>query len=140
MTDVEAAYAAGIFDGEGTVSLTWRPNRHGRRYAQLSITIGNTDVRVLQWLAERFGGSWTQQKQAWANAKPFYRWMAWTARAEAFLQIVRPHLILKAEQADLALRFRETITTRGQRLAPEVEIERLGLKAELTKLNQRGGG
>jgi hypothetical protein len=53
-TETELAYLAGIIDGEGCFTLHREKNSH--RFAS-QLQIGNTDLRLLEWVKTRFGGS-----------------------------------------------------------------------------------
>lgn len=99
-TAADIAYAAGFFDGEGTIDIR-RRRTHGGKYEryELRLSLGQMDIRPLLRLAELFGGS--VQKQ---NAK-LHSWVCTGPGARDFLIAVRPHLIVKDGQADTALEF-----------------------------------
>lgn len=55
VTELEAAYAAGIFDGDGCIhSAPYR--KRGRPYHRLVVAVTNTDFHLLDWLHARWGG------------------------------------------------------------------------------------
>jgi hypothetical protein len=49
---VDAAYIAGLIDGEGTVTLS---RRHAKDRRQLVVSIANTEIRLLEFVLERVG-------------------------------------------------------------------------------------
>jgi hypothetical protein len=49
---MDAAYIAGLIDGEGTIALT---RRHKNENRQLEISVSNTDMELLVYLLETIG-------------------------------------------------------------------------------------
>jgi hypothetical protein len=122
---VNDAYAAGLFDGEGSVIL------NAGLYDALSLacTMHLTHEPTLRALAARYGGSVNSVKHLQpreAHWLPSWGWRVSGAEAEAFLRAVQPHLRIKGEQAALALEFRTTkVDLRSLTpLARAVEVER----------------
>ncbi|WP_027964307.1 LAGLIDADG family homing endonuclease [Halalkalibacillus halophilus] len=59
MKELEAAYLAGIIDGEGTITLTkWHKNEHRKPI----ISIASTDIELLEYLKELTNGKIYQKK------------------------------------------------------------------------------
>ena len=59
VTDLDLAYAAGIFDGEGFVGLTINRQPTHRRVNMtynLTVSIANTNLPLIAWLKDSFGG------------------------------------------------------------------------------------
>ncbi len=54
LSDAEAAYIAGIIDGEGSILLT--RNRQDR-YPSPQVSVTSTDHELLDWLCKRLRGS-----------------------------------------------------------------------------------
>lgn len=142
-SDSDAAYLAGIIDGEGCITILRRKHvERGQRprYA-LEVVVINTDVRLIEWLQARFGGSVNRRKiecDRWADS---FRWRSSNLHSEAILRRVRPFLIIKAAQADLALKFRETFGKHACRFrmpAAATYAERERLRQEIQFLNRRG--
>lgn len=52
LSATDAAYLAGLVDGEGTIGLT---HRHAHENRQLVLSIANTEAGILQWVRERTG-------------------------------------------------------------------------------------
>lgn len=92
---VEVAYLAGIFDGEG--SILWS-ERH-----QWRLSITNTNVDLLRWLESQVGGV-TRPMRRYPNRKQCYVWRASGRRGIlSLLEAMRPYLIVKAGEADVAI-------------------------------------
>lgn len=104
ITDLELAWFAGFFDGEGCVNIT----THGSSaQTTLRMMLVNTDAALMKRLAVRYGGR-LQYKQHFGRVshwKPSYQivWTQWSAFA--LLCRLLPHLRLKRRQAKLAIRF-----------------------------------
>jgi hypothetical protein len=102
------AYAAGLFDGEGNVDIRWRTT-HGGKYNrfELRLSVVQLATNVLDWLVENFGGSHHRRGTKMRGHVPVpVRVSAWVLtgpRALEFLRRVRPYLIVKAAQVEIAL-------------------------------------
>lgn len=121
MTENDIAWAAGFFDGEGTIDARPRQRAHRCEY-RLSLYVGQVDPRPLRLLAVLFGGS-VASRRAGRRGRPMWMWRVTGVGAETTLRTLLPYLIVKAEQARLALALRKMIranVVRGSRL-PEAE-------------------
>jgi len=87
------AYFAGLLDGEGNI-----------REIDHRIYIGNTDMKMIEWLKENFGGTVSLGKKRKPNWKPCHRWEAHSiVDCQKICQAVLPYLITKREQAQSLL-------------------------------------
>lgn len=135
---------AAFIDGEGTIVISNGSaiyNKNGRVYLTLRVQISNTDIRLMQWLKSTFGGSISSIRPSTDRAKPAFIWTVGSMAAEAVVRGCRPFLLLKREQADIAISFRETFH-RGRNQVnhltePEWEM-REKLRLDLKELNFRG--
>ena len=97
-------YLAGIIDGEGYITIKTRSPK--QKYRELVIGVSNTYLPLLEQLKEQFGGYISKSKMYKTNKKQGYHWIIKSVdRADMILRRVRPFLIIKAERADLALKF-----------------------------------
>lgn len=111
MTDLETAYLAGLFDGEGNVGVhRCRATKNGRLYLRLVVKVTNTHRGCLDFARLAFGtGTIAEDKRPdMTNRRPCYRWVIVGKTAERFLRAVRPHLIIKADQVDQVLSRRHS--------------------------------
>jgi hypothetical protein len=99
---MNVAWAAGFFDGEGTVGV-WQLRKRGRVYYYLSVSVGQVDRRPLVALQGRYGGSLGLSIRPTGHAA--WKWQLVTQAAALFLADIRPYLMVKQEQVDLALTF-----------------------------------
>ena len=138
ISDIQWAYAAGIMDGEGSFSI----GRGGRKpdhdhlngyyNYQLIVSLGNTNEKLIAWLIEIFGGvKYLGHRSKTDRQKNGYLWrIHGKGPQREFIQGVLPYLLLKKEQAWLAL---EMINTEGKN--PEVRRE---LWLKMKHFNHKG--
>lgn len=111
MTDA-AAYLAGLIDGEGCVHL----DTPGRTYrARVSVGMSAPALPLLTELQAEWGGTIYCARPAttrWASA---HTWHLTGSPAARLLTAIRPHLRLKARQADLALEVERLRTLQSVR-------------------------
>ena len=108
LTPTEAAYLAGLLDSDGGVYATFKRNYRGlrKRYSTVSIYVVNTDIRMIQWVIHKTGvGSLVAQRPSATRygIRPIYRWDVGSQLAAVILRQIKEYLVIKREQADLAL-------------------------------------
>lgn len=105
LAEHEAAYLAGIIDGEGC--LSWYGQKRGRPQPVLQVT--NTAVGLMEWLAGITGGYRAATRQS--RRKLCYVWRVCShAEVLAVLERVEPYMQIKGDAASamiLELRERE---------------------------------
>jgi hypothetical protein len=101
------AYAAGLFDGEGTVQIS-KPfsKKNNKRYHRLDVCIAQKDPRPVLWMKDHFGGRIQWRRRSIGSIS---YWILNHQPAADFLAAIRPYLVLKGEQADIAFAFRATV-------------------------------
>jgi len=143
------AYLAGIIDGEGSINITSTkaPNSRNVSHA-LRMSVTNTSEALMVWLIDTFGSGRQMSRNTnpgkWATR---YDWVVYGHQAEVVLRAVLPYLVIKRDQARLALEFRGIGRTQkpylhirggAPALDPDVVIEREDIKRRLSVLNRRG--
>lgn len=93
--DVKRAYIAGLFNGEGCVTVN--PTN------QLFITITNTNRDVLQFVANALNAGYIDKKPVQKNQSPCYFWRCHSRHAAKVLEKLLPYLIIKKQHALLAV-------------------------------------
>ena len=109
MAKTDLAYMAGLFDGEGCISLA----RHSSgRYYNVACYIVMTNEYILQLFCFRFGGRVSRKYNRPMNPKhqPYWRWSISSRQAYHFLKTIYPYLIIKKPQAEVAFKFIEEHT------------------------------
>jgi len=127
-TNEAIAYLAGLFDGEGSVNIFKQPNKKDRINPCyfLEISIGNTHKGVLQWVFENFGGRLTHNAEQHAKSNHrMWRWRASSNEACRVLMTMLPYLVVKKEQAQLAVEFQRHVNThprKGNKVLSDEEL------------------
>lgn len=109
-------YLAGLFDGEGCISIIksnpFYKTSTSKTYKYfLSLMVGMTDPRPIVAFKEFFNGRRTviQEQPNSVRQRTMYRYQATSNVAEEIIKKLLPYLICKKEQAILALEFRDYI-------------------------------
>lgn len=123
---VDAAYLAGLIDGEGTIALA---HRHRNEQRQLVVSISNTERPLLDWVRSVVGaGKITGKKTYKAHHAAGLTYAVSNRQALALLQQVAAYLrTYKAERAELILRDYVRLTPRNGRYTAEVRAARASL-------------
>jgi hypothetical protein len=100
-TPSDVGYAAGFFDGEGSINIKNPARKTGYR---LVVAAAQTAIEPLEWLKERWGGS-VRIRRKRSRRRPAWEWSATSSLALRFLEHVYPLLIVKKDQAAIAIDF-----------------------------------
>lgn len=142
------AYFAGLFDGEGYVRVArWeKPSSTHIRY-QITAGIGMTFKPVIDLLLQEFGGSIHINRHDLRNknARPQHCWIVASQKASAFFKVIKPFLIVKRDEVELALELQGNIDKyrhkfKNHRNTPdqlEVRAYREKLASEILALKKR---
>lgn len=137
-TETEVAYVAGLFDGEGCVSIHFKTEtRNGKGYHQMHVRISNTHEGVLLWVQERFGGNlYNSLPGGKGGHRPGFV-LQWSNKSiSPFLELLLPYLIVKREAAEIGIAFRKLKKNPGRNgLAQHIIDEREALRQRLIPLN-----
>jgi hypothetical protein len=141
--DPRLAYVAGLIDGEGCIGI--QSSNKGAQY-YVEITIGMTEKArtLLDQVQQNYGGTVTHHRrktQQWANA---WKWRIGGDAALTFLEMIAPYLVLKSQQAQLALKLRAICSQMQahpngtKKWTEPLRKEAQALKDAMHKLNQKG--
>lgn len=112
MTEAELAYAAGLIDGEGCITIDKSKGTYStpRAGLKMRVRVYNCNEAMISWLAGNFGGAVSKAKY---KSKPYHLdqwyWQLLGKKAAEFLQKIYPYLIAKAKEAECALLYAETL-------------------------------
>lgn len=111
--NLDVRYAAGLFDGEGWITICKQTikGRIDPRY-QLVIGIGMVYRPIILGLQETFGGNVFNKRTSPGqseNTRDGFIWRLSSQPAADFLKKILPHLIVKREEAELALEFQSHV-------------------------------
>jgi hypothetical protein len=129
----EAAYLAGLIDGEGTVTLS---RKHAGDMRQLVVSISNTELPILEFVLLSVGaGKLTHKCASQANHSPSYAYAVWNRQALALLAQVEPYMrSYKGDRARLVLRNYVRLTPRNGKYTEAMRAERSAFEGALLAL------
>ncbi|UCZ52613.1 LAGLIDADG family homing endonuclease [Bacillus shivajii] len=120
MKELEAAYLAGIIDGEGSITLT--RNHTGERRRPL-ISIASTDIELLEYIKSIAGGSISSKKNDSPNSHKDSYTLTIKKKAEVFALLIsiNPYLRIssKKQRAEFILNNYEKVTVRNGKYSQE---------------------
>jgi hypothetical protein len=141
-TTEKLAYLAGIIDGEGCFTIEINAPttyRKGTLYT-CRLSIINTDVNLIKWLTENFGGTIHTRKRV-NGRKIVHAWRIYANGLDSFLPHCLPYMVCKRNQAEVILRFRSSFdpeSGRGIKNTDEICQFRLKCLEELKHFNTLG--
>lgn len=141
----DAAYIAGILDGEGYIALSRKTDsttRSGYCYRP-SVAVTNTKHDLLKWLQRKTGlGNVRVMKKRNAKHKQAWRWELWSQQARQVLITVHRYLVIKRKQSALLMYFATEHGVRNRQgkmgLSAHQQRDQLRVYKALVKLNRRG--
>lgn len=136
LTREDAAYIAGLIDGEGTISLT---RKHRGENRQLAVSISNTELPLLEYVHKVIGAGRITRKCAYsARHTPSATYAVSNRQALALIEQVAPYLrTYKAQRAKLILDHYVRLTPRNGKYEPIQWREREAMIAQFLRLNPR---
>jgi hypothetical protein len=136
------AWAAGMVDADGCITIK-RSNREGKTYFHLAVIVSQAGVDlppVIAKLHELYGGNVSKQHPQPGRRQPMWHWQVVGAAAGSVLKQIRPHLVGKTEQADVALAYRATVGPPGRKVGDEGRLRGEAAYAALRELKSYGKG
>ena len=128
-------WCAGIVDGEGCITLH-RVN--GREAVAVTVAVGSTTPEMARRLQEIVGYGTVRVRSRVLNRKHQTTWtLTATERVRAFLEWIRPYLVVKPRVADLVLEHCRSRMAPGVWHSPRTAREN-EINIEVGKLNHRG--
>lgn len=131
LTQVQSAYLAGLIDGEGSIILYRRGSGSAMR-----LTITSTFRPVLEWCQSLCGvGNIVDVTSRNAKHKQQRCWLVNSQAAQSVLEQVEPYMIIKREQAQLAIEFQKRLKTPAEKAQKEWQEQ---WRQRLRAMNARG--
>jgi hypothetical protein len=127
---IDLAWAAGYFDGEGSVSIPLQK----KRWPYLQVCVSSKDERPVSRMKVLFGGALHKD----GRSGGCWKWIIQTKQAGEFLFVIRPFLRCKDIAADVGIELSSLSTPRGTRSVPESNTKRrIELRLKIRKINER---
>jgi hypothetical protein len=123
LDSTDAAYIAGLIDGEGTITLTREHRDENRR---LVVSIASTERSMLAFVVERTGcGKITNKRTTSGRHTPSFAYRITNRQALELLRQISPYLrSYKANRAALALTHYLSLTPRNGRYSAALKLAR----------------
>src|ERR1035437_5263201 len=134
-------YTAGLFDGEGTVSLSKsRENKYGFRYS--SVSLSSTTPELIQFMKENFGGCICIQKKTKPNHSQSYNWRIGRNASLNFLITISPYIKepSKIYRTNLIISEYKKLTPRNGRYSQEMILKKKDFESRFFNINPPSRG
>jgi hypothetical protein len=140
LSEMELAYIAGFFDGEGSLTIHTNCRKSPRGLVPnhtLQVSLANTNPEIVRWLHSVFGGQYLTRHDRRPGNRPVAQWIIRAAKALPFLEAIRPFVRMKTAQIDIAIAFQKTKKRGNTRVAPEVLEWREAQRHSISNLNKK---
>ena len=129
----DAAYIAGLIDGEGTITLS---RKHRSENRQLAVSISSTERVMLNFVLDRAGvGKITNKRASKENHTPSFTYAVYNRQALQLLEQLQPFLkSYKARRSALALKEYISVTPRNGKYSAELMIARKAFEEKFLSL------
>jgi hypothetical protein len=124
LSSTDAAYIAGLIDGEGTITLT---RKHRNENRQLCVSISSTERPMLEFVKQSTrSGKITNKRIVSPKHTPSYTFALYNRQALALLRQVLPWLkSYKLQRAEVILRDYIRLTPRNGKYSEELKKKRV---------------
>ena len=114
ISETDKAYAAGLFDGEGSVgiSFTKQAKKSSRKSYQIKASIAMIDQDSILWMVSIFGGHYDTTNRT-RSGNIVHRWTLHCRKAADFLELIVPYLKLKRARSAAAIKLARMARQRG---------------------------
>jgi hypothetical protein len=116
ISETDKAYLAGLIDGEGCISILSH-TQNGRLKHTLNLKISSSDLAVLNYLRDKYEMGYVscsaKDGANGENCRAVYAWGASSQKARILIEMAMPYMLIKKEQADIAIKFQETMRPVG---------------------------
>lgn len=136
LTKTQAAYIAGLIDGEGTVTLT---RKHRNEQRQLAVTVSSTEREILEFVLESTNvGKITGKRTYKDHHLPSFTYAVHNRQALALLEQVSPLMIsYKKARAGFVLKHYIDVTPRNGKYNVEMLEVRKEFEEAFFKINPK---
>jgi hypothetical protein len=134
LSQTDAAYIAGVIDGEGTITLT---RKHRNENRQLAVTISNTEMRLLEFVFAAVGaGKITRKRTSNRKHTPSFTYAIYNRQALSLLEQIHPYLrTYKFDRSAVILRDYVALTPRNGKYSDEQLELRAVFEASVLSIN-----
>lgn len=136
LREADAAYLAGLIDGEGTIALS---RRHSGEKRQLVVSISSTEIALVEWARHTPGvGKVTRKKTSRPHHAPGLTFSVANRQALGVLEQILPYLrSYKKRRADLVVAKYLRVTPRNGKYSVELLEARRRFEEEFAAISVR---
>jgi hypothetical protein len=143
----DAAYAAGILDGEGCIYVQDSTRKSPTRrafYAVVEVGMSVKGMPAMRWMQTRYGGSIYRTRLATEKWEEAHLWHLHGDEAAALLRVAGPYLRLKSEQARMAVLVQDIRASlippdgKKARWTEDAALRCSRIRAAIQELNRKG--
>lgn len=112
MDEPSRSYIAGLFDGEGSVSLIHQKQANGNMHHVLNVNIVNTNRECLDYVVLKIGFGRVSNrvyKRSNGEKAAIFKFEIRSQQANRFLKDIYPRLIIKKSRVEIALQFQKEL-------------------------------
>lgn len=145
--NIDLAYIAGLFDGEGSISLARLGHKVWSKRSDFSLTvrIHNTRKDVLEWVSQTVGGKvYVASNHPPNGYNKVYQWLMTGPTSIKLLIQLKPFIKIKNQQIEVAIAFQQTKEIVGAKrqfrkgVPQDITEQRFALYEQLKALNRKG--
>ncbi len=133
-----AAWAAGFFDGEGSVVAGIRVDVRGRMRATFTVQAAQTVEAPLLEIQQRYGGGISFKRSNNPKHREQWVWRASGLQAVGFLEDTLPYLRVKGGAAELGLQLASLLHRQGWKVSEEEHAQRITIVRSIQALSTKG--
>ena len=132
-------WAAGMFEGEGTIRISRYRSPKGENVYTLRCKVSNTDNFIIDFFSGHWPGS-TRPERPRGNQQPQRNWIVSGVKADLFLKMLFDHFRTERvkEKARLAIRFQKLKVLHSTGPNDECRSEQIECFECMKRLNLRG--
>jgi hypothetical protein len=145
LTEVEKAWLAGFWDGEGSITIFTHTEANGRKKICPTINVTNTNTEVIAYvvtLLDKLGTSFSIAEKRNNGEKHKDAYCVGTRNMQyikTVLEAMQPYLVCKKAQCTLVLRYvNKKLTQRETNERPRYDDEDYDTQEKCQSLNKRG--
>ena len=133
LSTAQAAYIAGLIDGEGTITLT---RKHRNEQRQLAVTISSTERPIVEFVLEVSGvGKVTTKRKYRDHHLPSYTYATYNRQALALLDQTTQYLrSYKTRRAEMILANYLDLTPRNGKYNEDLLVKRRKFEEEFFQI------
>jgi len=136
LSTIDLAWAAGLFEGEGTVTIT-KAGRKGHTRGFVSVT--NTDRDVVDFFHSHWGGHLRSVGKPSERAREAFEWRLYSSSLAAmFAEQILPYIKTTRVRQKMELLIEASATRQRGSRDPDYKARQHELRERMRKLNRRG--